>query len=573
MNTSLLFRRSKFVKTITYSLMAVTTLVGCSQSPSSVSSQKITEPIPLVNKTTQDMNTLIGNISDIETSQAAVDYLTDYMASRLDIPSNELSVSDTTNEKKRLFKELFDPLKVAESEYNLRSGNVSIQSQAVGVSTHDLASQFDQKSTLNTVSEQELITIQESVRDSIPNIVVDSNEPTMSPLEAMVVTWVAATGDDGTASANSIPTSIDIDSLNKQTNDILSTQFAGPLLQFLAVSGAILGFMHFMDWVCKKIEKNNQGNPTSAYYQRRVKRGRSYRTEHMTRHFKQLDQIKQTLNQFDGYVTFDTSMDPMGDRTVGLPESPASYNSSLNVSMVFQDGEETDSLLFPWNEVFSRANVGDIVFSRGEGAIAREISKLSSWTHAGMIYDLEEHTLLESYTTGVGVYKLTQEDWASAKQRIWSVRRVSSLSSSTIESGIKDAANQWAKFFEDPNAEVKMPYFPWLFNDEINNRDFTTRWADKDDLSSMYCFKLVYNTYLLMGVDLDSNRTRLSNNSPYFLNQFKEYDTDDYGIPHYNAFIGVTGDDIFYSQYVDSVIFDWNTEYLPTPKYTQSHAY
>jgi len=177
-----------------------------------------------------------------------------------------------------------------------------------------------------------------------------------------------------------------------------------------------------------------------------------------------------------------------------------------------------------------------------------------------MVYHTSRNETFESLLAGVNLYN-PLSTWKKA--RSWAVRRVPEQDLNRVAIAVEEARQRWAP--ERPSDPIIMPYFPPKLKLTTPPHEFLNEWLDKDNLSSMYCFKLVYNTYLLAGIDLDSNRTRFSEQAPQ-VESLYEYDFDDNNRLRERCFIGVTGDDIYYSKHLDSNnIYSYRLDNLKKP--------
>ncbi len=194
---------------------------------------------------------------------------------------------------------------------------------------------------------------------------------------------------------------------------------------------------------------------------------------------------------------------------------------------------------------------GDIVLMRGQTWISDAIIHVSRWTHGAIVYDVAAGRVMESVQSGVHIGSVHGLGKGSA----WSVKRVKA-SDAAIASAVEIAKRNWAK--EHDNDPTKMPYFPPR-RSVFTSLQWAAEWADKNSRTSMYCFKLIYQTFLSAGKDLDSNRTSLS------ASWLSEPDLSDSGATKPNAFIGITGDDIYYSKNVGDNILSFGLDNLRMP--------
>lgn len=204
----------------------------------------------------------------------------------------------------------------------------------------------------------------------------------------------------------------------------------------------------------------------------------------------------------------------------GLRLAPLQGNIGINALM--SNGEWA---AVPWTTYGFQK--GDILhMSDTSTAIGFFISGFSAITHAGMYYDGTRN--FESWGGGVDLYNRAFGDAATWNKQPLSmaVKRLKAGMSSLSPTSAVESALQWYR------------YKPFYTVNSVAGADpivFTTNWSDKNTYDSFYCSKLVWRTYMNMGVDLDSNWTK----SSYLFKTLT-------GI---NDWIGVSPDDLFWSGY------------------------
>jgi hypothetical protein len=192
---------------------------------------------------------------------------------------------------------------------------------------------------------------------------------------------------------------------------------------------------------------------------------------------------------------------------------------------------DTVSLYATWNdsveipvkwEEFRVTLKGDLLFSRANGKMVDFVKLFSNWTHVAIVYSPMDLTVLEaSLDKGVSV------DYAPSthtKITYYTYKRINTIPYTAI-TPLVDKANTSYK---------GIPYLPKVAVTEPLT-GFVMKWCNKDDLASMYCSKLVYNTYKSK-LNTDTDRTVV--------------DSVDLGRPiggMFFSWIGVSPDDIYYS--------------------------
>lgn len=532
----------------------------------------------LNNPNLKAMNDTLGQIQNPQSGQKAADAFVSYMASKFKTPSSNTFVIKNQNSLKpeQMLRKKLNTQKLGMLEYRLRRSlrsNVSakmitenIQSL---VSVQDLADQFNQNNI--PVTEMEIQAAQSAIREAIPNLAVNNDSSEMTPLESGVITWALLTGDDGTLPDNSL-SSEKLLSISEQSETQISTQAIDPV-SFLFCAILIL---QAVDWsIAKETGYDIFGNPVSENESKimfiKVPCGPSKRVvepKSSVTYFSGVD-LEDCLNIMGKYIEFDNSNKP-ANALASLPARPYDYATDRNMYEICKlRGNQPKALSWSPNgrpfymDLFPKLNKGDLIFSRGVGDIPSYLSKMTSWTHVAMVLDPKNIITLESLQArGVDRY-YPKSEWGNAVS--WSTKRVNA--NSTVISNLVDRAFlNWAK-----TTGHNVPYFPIQDVSKMLKAKWLQIWADKNNLSSMYCSKLVYNTFKPENIDLDSNRTVYklgvtitAGELPLLKPQFSS-DVNDNGAWNSNAWIGVSPDDIYYSKWLGTDIYNEGINNLTKP--------
>lgn len=259
-----------------------------------------------------------------------------------------------------------------------------------------------------------------------------------------------------------------------------------------------------------------------------------------------------------GYYTYDDLVDEMESNAWGfsffgyyapnnafanLPSQPP--DASAGVRKLAVGAKEIE---FPWGNIWTSLQRGDLIFLRTGGAAGQVVRFASSFTHVAMVENCEKQRTFEALKKrGTDKYLASENNWRNVYS--YSVKRIATLASDKIESALDNAI-----------AEYKAkPYFPPKITSAMMTPFyFLRKWSDKDDLDSMYCSKLVYRTFLPEGIDFDTERTR----SLTMCNGTSGYKD---GISTFWAWIGVTPDDCYYSKDLSEDLFYAGFENLSEP--------
>ena len=264
------------------------------------------------------------------------------------------------------------------------------------------------------------------------------------------------------------------------------------------------------------------------------------------------DDLEGHFEEYRDEYTF-LNENPPNEAIASLPSNTADrYSDGFDTGVIASiQARSTNSpaIKFPWDEKKHLLMKGDIVFTRANTAFSNAAQFFTSWVHAGMVKDVQNDQSYESfYPGGVKTYN-PKSDWPEGYS--WSVKRVkpTSLSRSQIEKAVDDA-----EFFYD-----RKPYFPEHIVSYKNRGDFVAEFADKNNTSSFYCTKLVWKAFEWQGIDLDSERTTAKVDNNFF------HGYTDWGASNKWAWIGVSGDDIYYSKHLSEDIWSYGLDNLVVP--------
>lgn len=195
---------------------------------------------------------------------------------------------------------------------------------------------------------------------------------------------------------------------------------------------------------------------------------------------------------------------------------------------------DNKTVVFDWNE-FSRlgGSRGDLVFLRGNGKYPDFVKIFSNWTHVAMVDNVYDKKVFESMPKGDnnpdGVnINYAPTSWSNISYFLCS--KIGTLNYTQIGQAIDWGENKYRG----------LPYFPKV-ETSTDRLTFVLRWSDKDNVESMYCSKLVYNTFKnnpYARIDFDSNNTAV----------FTDRLWDNTFGGSIFAWIGVSPDDVYYSE-------------------------
>lgn len=524
-------------------------LFGCSGLNTIGDASEVTGE-PVANTLTLEVNQQLQSAQDVKGIERAINTVFEYAASRSYPVTTEGSGKDVSVATTKLsavdFSRSLNITSIAAKEFQLRSekksGAGALQSSLL-TSLGDAAEQIKQAGKAD-VSEDYLKTIQAEVRAAMPNVAIDKENNSMGPLESIIVTYVAITGDDGTAEPGSIPVNQPILENSEPTQQLTSAR------------------AQFLDWIILAvatyivIDGNHQketqydifGNPVGEYQYRLFSVGygrKEWRRSGTTNFYTMqhlFDASATMANNFYLYAAPGSALVGIlpsysNVAGVGSPTVPSLPSSARVIS-------------FPWGSWKSQMKKGDIIFKKSSRDDV--VTKFSFLTHACILSNTSDKGMvLESVYRGVDEYVLG-ENWLDAQGRpddyYFAVKRLGGVSQSTIENAVDSAKSKWAK---------KMKYIPKrTMGNRVDIIGFYRDWSSKYTMDSMYCSKLVWATYNGIRVeygpyqgsyvDLDSDATQVTGTYASVIGD--RYDKN--GSVSY-SFIGVSPDDIFNSKYLN----------------------
>ncbi|MCX6827588.1 MAG: YiiX/YebB-like N1pC/P60 family cysteine hydrolase [candidate division Zixibacteria bacterium] len=266
--------------------------------------------------------------------------------------------------------------------------------------------------------------------------------------------------------------------------------------------------------------KGKGGSSEPKYYSFEDLRG--YLRDDETFHFENANKPTNALLSFGYLLTYPACASTNKKINSAIKSSPSNYKiNSSRISCNWREGQKSP---FNWKGYRNDLSIGDLIFTRGDDKMNNLVKFFSNWTHVVIVTDPTRNKILDS-TLSDGVQEHSVPDkWEGFGY--YTCKRV-------------DMPTQLKRYYvvAGSNKYSKKPYLPRFETSDILLWNFVYKWSDKDDQSSMYCSKLVYNVFKPF-IILDSRRTSVAENS---LLRDKA--------PGYYAFswIGISPDNIYYS--------------------------
>jgi len=207
-----------------------------------------------------------------------------------------------------------------------------------------------------------------------------------------------------------------------------------------------------------------------------------------------------------------------------IKSKPSDYKiDSFHVYTGWNDNIE---IPFDWNGISSYAIRGDLIFTRGNGKGPDFVKTFSNWTHVAIVENVQLKKVFES-TVDKGV-KVNYGPDTFKNITYYTCKRIEIIPYNARSYLLDQAINKYSN----------LPYFPKMSVEEALFR-FLFVWSDKNDTSSMYCSKLVYQTFKNQ-INLDTGRTSL----PYDSSLADKNKPAPGG--YLFSWIGISPDDIYY---------------------------
>lgn len=205
---------------------------------------------------------------------------------------------------------------------------------------------------------------------------------------------------------------------------------------------------------------------------------------------------------------------------------------STHICYNWQSGQNNP---FDWNRYRGDLSAGDLIFTRGDDKMNTFAQFFTSWTHVVIVTDPNQNQIFDStLDNGVLEHKVPDQ-WSGFGY--YTCKRINGLSSSQKYAAIQQGVAGYQN----------LPYLPKVQTGQTLV-SFVIKWCDKNDLSSMYCSKLVWNTFRPY-LDLNTRRTSVGSAS-----KLRDTAPGNYLF----SWIGVSPDNVYFSPAL-AYDFDWSS--------------
>ncbi len=182
-----------------------------------------------------------------------------------------------------------------------------------------------------------------------------------------------------------------------------------------------------------------------------------------------------------------------------LSGDPSKYMVSLSATA--PKWNDAYPIYYDWNPfIADKGKRGDLIFNRADFPGCSVIKFVSGWNHVGIADDIKRGTVFDSILDGGVKERNTTAGWGRTVT-YYTCKRINALSDAQINACLDSAKRSYTGKPYLPSVSSTQPLATMLL-----------RWSDKNDMTSMYCAKLVYQTFKPY-IDLDTNRTAITSNS------------------------------------------------------------
>jgi hypothetical protein len=249
---------------------------------------------------------------------------------------------------------------------------------------------------------------------------------------------------------------------------------------------------------------------------------RDYLRDRERFHFENSNKPANALVSLGYYMSYPAYAAANAQISSQIKANPSKYK--IDSSHIYSNWREGQKSIFDWNKYRNDLCVGDLVFTRGDDKLNNLAKFFSNWTHVVIVSNPESNLIFDStLDSGVQEHKVADQ-WQGFGY--FTCKRI-------------DGMPYGEKYLAVQRGIAKykgLPYLPKI-ETAVDIFTFVSKWCDKNDKSSMYCSKLVYNV-LNPYMSIDTRRTSVDENS-----RLRDTAPGNY----FFSWIGVSPDNVYYS--------------------------
>jgi hypothetical protein len=266
--------------------------------------------------------------------------------------------------------------------------------------------------------------------------------------------------------------------------------------------------------------KKGRGAPEPQYHS--FEDLRDYLRDRESFHFENSNKPANALVSLGYNMTYPACAAANAKIAAQIKAKPSDYHiDSSHISCNWQDGQNNP---FYWKNYRSTLCVGDLIFTRGDDKMNNLVKFFSNWTHVAIVSDPLSNTIFDATVdNGVSVHSVADK-WEGFGY--YTCKRINGMPEDEKYLAVHNGITKYKN----------LPYLPKI-ESAVDVFTFAYKWCDRNDKSSMYCSKLIYNVFNA-NMQIDTRRTSVNTDS-----RMRDTAPGNYLF----SWIGVSPDNIYFS--------------------------
>ena len=239
-------------------------------------------------------------------------------------------------------------------------------------------------------------------------------------------------------------------------------------------------------------------------------------------HFENENKPANALVSLGYYMTYPACAAANAQIAAKIKANPSNYQiDSSHISSNWRDGQKTP---FDWKSYRYTLCVGDLIFTRGDDKMNNLVKFFSNWTHVVIVSDPSSNKIFDATVDNGALEHSVADKWEGFGY--YTCKRINGMPEDEKYLAVKNGVKKYNK----------LPYLPKI-ESVVDVFTFVYKWCDRNDKSSMYCSKLVYNVFNA-NMYIDTRRTSVNTDS-----RMRDMASGNYLF----SWIGVSPDNIYFS--------------------------
>jgi len=249
---------------------------------------------------------------------------------------------------------------------------------------------------------------------------------------------------------------------------------------------------------------------------------RDYLRDRERFHFENSNKPANALVSLGYYMSYPACAAANAQISSQIKAKPSNFMiDSSHINSNWQDGQKT---YFDWKYYRDTLCVGDLIFTRGDDKMNNLVKFFSNWTHVVIVSDPRSNTLFDATVDSGALEHSVSDKWEGFGY--YTCKRISGMPENEKYLAVHNGVTKYNK----------LPYLPKI-ESAVDVFTFAYKWCDRNDKSSMYCSKLVYNVFNA-NMQIDTRRTSVNTDS-----RMRDTASGNYLF----SWIGVSPDNIYFS--------------------------